>query len=60
MRKQGFGVVNAHQPNGIHRGTGMVIALNDMQNDNYRILSKASAAISCISSIGTPSGVGFI
>ena len=43
MRKQGFGVVNTHQPNGIHRGTGMVVALNDIQNDNYRILSKASA-----------------
>ena len=43
LRKQGFGVVNAHQPNGIHRGTGIVVALNDLKSDNFRLLSKKAA-----------------
>lgn len=43
MREQGFGVVNTHRPEGIHRGTGMVVALNNHQNDSYRILAKHAA-----------------
>ena len=43
LRKQGFGVVNSHRANGIHRGTGLVVALNDQQNDSYRVLSEKSA-----------------
>ena len=36
--KQGFGVVNTHVQDGIVRGTGMLVALNNSGNDNKRIL----------------------
>ncbi len=43
MRKIGFGVVNSHRKNGIHRGTSILIALNDYVNDGERILSDKMA-----------------
>ncbi len=43
MRKIGFGVVNSHRKNGIHRGTSVLIALNDFANDGERILSDKKA-----------------
>ncbi len=43
LRAIGFGVVNAHRPEGIHRGTSVLIALNDNTTDNKRILSDKGA-----------------
>ena len=43
MRKIGFGIVNSHRKNGIHRGTSALIALNDFINDGERILSDKKA-----------------
>ncbi|MGA9270385.1 MAG: amidohydrolase family protein, partial [Lutimonas sp.] len=40
--KQGFGVVNTHVQDGIVRGTGMLVALNNSGNDNERILKQNS------------------
>jgi hypothetical protein len=40
--KQGFGVVNTHVQDGIVRGTGMLVALNNSGNDNKRILESTS------------------
>lgn len=40
--KQGFGVVNTHVQDGIVRGTGMLVALNNSGNDNERILEQNS------------------
>jgi len=40
--KQGFGVVNTHVQDGIVRGTGMLVALNNSGNDNKRILESNS------------------
>ena len=42
IRKMGFGIINTHKANGIHRGTGMLLTLNDFDNDSKRILSKKS------------------
>jgi len=42
IRKMGFGVVNAHRANGVHRGTSVLLTLNDYENDSKRILSKKS------------------
>ena len=39
-RKAGFGVVNTHRPEGIHRGTGLLVALNDNQNDATRLIDE--------------------
>ena len=43
FRKAGFGVVNTHRPEGIHRGTSLLIALNDQENDATRLLSNQAA-----------------
>ena len=43
MRSFGFGAINSHRFNGIHRGSGILIALNDNQSDNKRIISDNSA-----------------
>ncbi len=40
--KQGFGVVNTHVQDGIVRGTGTLVALNNEGNDNERILEESS------------------
>lgn len=42
MRKIGFGVVNTHLMDGIARGTGVLVALNDIGGDQDRILEDAS------------------
>jgi imidazolonepropionase-like amidohydrolase len=42
MRKAGFGVVNTHLMDGIARGTGLLVALNDQGGDQDRILDDAS------------------
>ena len=42
-RKAGFGVVNAHRAEGIHRGTSVLVALNDQQNDAQRLLDESAA-----------------
>jgi imidazolonepropionase-like amidohydrolase len=42
MRTLGFGVVNSHIMDGIARGTGVLVALNDDEGDANRILEDAS------------------
>ena len=42
LREAGFGIVNIHRENGIHRGTGSLIALSDRHTDNYRIIKSKS------------------
>jgi len=41
--KAGFGVVNTHIPDGIMRGTGMLVSLDTHSSDAYRILDDSSA-----------------
>lgn len=43
LLKAGFGVVNTHVQDGIHRGTGALIALNTKAGNEKRIISDASA-----------------
>ncbi len=43
LRKAGFGVVNSHIQDGIARGTGVLVALNDKASESQRILSDKSA-----------------
>ena len=43
LRKLGFGVVNTHMPDGIVRGTGMLVALNSEGTEGDRILDQESA-----------------
>ncbi len=43
LRKAGFGTVNAHIEDGIARGTGVLVALNDEASEAQRILSDKSA-----------------
>ncbi len=43
LRKLGFGTVNTHTPDGIVRGTGMLVALNSEGTEGDRILDKESA-----------------
>ena len=42
MRAAGFGVVNAHREDGIARGTGLLVALNDEANAAERLLEDES------------------
>lgn len=42
LRKLGFGVVNTHLMDGIARGTGVLVALNDESGDATRILEDQS------------------
>nr|WP_298999366.1 amidohydrolase family protein [uncultured Allomuricauda sp.] len=42
LRKLGFGVVNAHIQDGIARGSGVLVALNDQGNASQRILDDKS------------------
>ncbi|KAB5486983.1 amidohydrolase family protein [Flagellimonas hadalis] len=42
LRKAGFGAVNAHIQDGIARGTGLLVALNDEGSEAQRILSDKS------------------
>lgn len=43
LRKAGFGAVNAHIQDGIARGSGVLVALNDNGGDGDRILEDESA-----------------
>jgi len=43
MRSIGFGTVNTHRPEGIYRGTGFLVTLNDNDKDGKRILSQKSS-----------------
>ena len=43
LRNLGFGVVNTHMPDGIMRGTGMLVALNSEGTEGDRILNQRSA-----------------
>ncbi|MDO1501143.1 amidohydrolase family protein [Winogradskyella maritima] len=49
MHKLGFGVVNTHIPDGIIRGNGALIALNNNADNAYRILDGESAQYSSFS-----------
>jgi len=40
---QGFGVLNTHMPDGIIRGTGLLVALNNNGTEGERLLSDKSA-----------------
>lgn len=42
LRKAGFGVVNSHIMDGIARGTGVLVALNDNGNNSERIINNIS------------------
>ena len=42
LRASGYGVVNTHRANGIHSGTGILLALSDSSNENQRVLSNNS------------------
>lgn len=42
LRKAGFGVVNTHLMDGIARGTGVLVTLNDTGGDTERILNTTS------------------
>ena len=43
LRASGFGIVNTHRANGIHSGTGILLALSDSSNENQRVLSNNSS-----------------
>ncbi|MDL5511585.1 amidohydrolase family protein [Arenibacter sp. M-2] len=43
LREAGFGVVNTHIQDGIARGNGALISLNDIGNDSDRVLADKSA-----------------
>lgn len=43
LQKAGFGVVNTHVPDGIIRGTGMLVSLNSEGTEGDRILDERSA-----------------
>ncbi|MDG1040546.1 MAG: amidohydrolase family protein [Polaribacter sp.] len=43
MLKAGFGVVNTHLQDGIIRGNGVLVALNNNSSDAYRIIDTKSA-----------------
>ncbi|MFD0976086.1 amidohydrolase family protein [Salinimicrobium gaetbulicola] len=42
LRKLGFGAVNTHMPDGIVRGTGMLVALNSEGTEGDRIIDQRS------------------
>ena len=43
LRKLGFGVVNTHMPDGIVRGTGVLVSLNSEGTEGDRIIDEESA-----------------
>lgn len=43
LRKAGFGMVNSHIQDGIARGSGVLVALNDQGSESKRILEDKSA-----------------
>ena len=42
LRKAGFGVINTHIMDGIARGTGILVTLNDRLNNSERIINDSS------------------
>ncbi len=43
LRNAGFGTVNTHRGEGIHRGTSVLVALNDKANSATRLLDEKAA-----------------
>lgn len=43
LRAHGFGVVNTHRNDGIHRGTSVVVALDDQSNNSFRVINSNAA-----------------
>ena len=43
MRSFGFGTVNTHRKEGIHRGTAVLVSLNDHDNDAVRLIDTQNA-----------------
>ena len=43
LRAAGFGVVNTHKKEGIHRGSSVLVALNDVQDNGYRMIEDRAA-----------------
>lgn len=43
LRKYGFGAVNTHIEDGIHRGTGTFVTLNSNSNNSERIIAEKSS-----------------
>jgi imidazolonepropionase-like amidohydrolase len=43
LRAAGFGVVNTHRKEGIHRGSSVLVALNDVQDNGYRMIEDCAA-----------------
>jgi len=43
LRNAGFGVVNTHNADGIHRGTSIVVSLKDKGNESSRLLAQKAA-----------------
>ena len=43
MRAFGFGTVNTHRKEGIHRGTAVLVSLNDHDNDAVRLIDTQNA-----------------
>ena len=43
LRAAGFGVVNTHRKEGIHRGASALVALNDDQDNGYRMIEDRAA-----------------
>ena len=43
LRAHGFGVVNTHRKDGVHRGTSAVVALDDQSSNSFRILNSNAA-----------------
>ena len=43
LRDIGFGVVNSHRNDGVHRGTSFTIGLIDAKNESFRVFSEKTA-----------------
>ena len=43
LRDIGFGVVNSHRDDGVHRGTSFTLGLIDNQDESFRIISEKTA-----------------
>ena len=43
LRAAGFGVVNSHRKEGIHRGSSVLVTLNDIQGNGYRMIEDRAA-----------------
>ena len=43
LRQIGFGIVNTHRDDGIHRGTSLLVALSDQSSESERLISNKTA-----------------